>query len=234
VRYLEAAPSCEALVTTARSFYLASDRAALVEADEGLHRTADHPAVESPGPLLVDEDDGTVPRRTGVLTTRALLAGPPSVTTSYVVRRDTFLAAGGCATFARSFDDYWALLDLSRLVEVEQVDEPSLLYRIHPRATTLSTSWPLPLLTSLAAARYGANLVPLEQARDPALVVPLDDDRLFWRHQLLGLAATGRPGPWLDGLALVRLLGCGPVEQARVALALTRATLRARVKGRRG
>lgn len=234
-RFLDAHPTCRALVTTERSFHLAADAERLRAMGEMLHRHADLPAVGSVSALVgAASDDGSVPPVERVITTRDLLAGTVTVTTSYVFHRETFLSAGGCAPFARSLDDYWALLNLSRLGAIPLVDEPSVLYRIHPSSTTMSTSWSLPLLTSLAAARFGGNLVPLDRARDPGAVVPLDDERGFWRHQLLGLAREGSTSALLDAWALIRLLGCSPAERRRLALRQARATLGAALRRRRG
>ncbi len=232
-RFVEAHPATRALVTTERSFYLAADEDRLRSRDEMLHRGADHPRVPSTVSLLDgDIDDGTVPRLVRRITTRELLGGSVSVTTSYLFEREVFLAAGGCATFARSLDDYWALLDLSRLTEVLAVDEPSVLYRIHPTSTTMSTAWSMPLLTSLVAARYGDNLVPLADARDASTVVPLNDERRFWRHQLEVLARDGDLAALWDALALIRLLGCSPSERWRLSFGQARATARAAVRRR--
>jgi len=222
-RFLDLHPSCQALVTTERSFYLAEDEADLVRLREPLHPGSDYPSVPSVKALLsvTAGDDGETPAELRVITTRELLGGPTCVTTSFVFARELLFAAGGFPPAARSHDDYLILLNVSRLTSLVAIDEPSVLYRIHPGATSTTTFWSLPLLTSLAAARFGGNLVPFGMARDADFVAPLSDDRGFWRHQLLGLVDNG-PAGLGDALALVRLLGCGPAERRSLSYTLTR------------
>lgn len=230
-RYLEDRTDSRALVTTERSFFLASDATVLAEMDEMLHLGSDFPAIESIDAIRdLSADDGGLPAVLRTIGTRELLGGTVTVTTSYVFHRDTLLQVGGFATFARSLDDYWALLNLSRVVDLVALDEPSVLYRIHPGSTTMSTAWSLPLLTSLIAARYGGNLVPLPLARDTNAVVPLDDERGFWRHQLRGLTESGTIDDLLDALAVIRLLGCSPHERRRLSLEQCRGTLGANLR----
>jgi glycosyltransferase involved in cell wall biosynthesis len=232
VRYLEAHPDRRAIVTTERSFFLAADANPLAEMGEGLHHSADFPhCTDLRSVLESGQDDGSVPETLRTITTQELLGGTVSVTTSYVFDRELLLAVGGCATFARSLDDFWALMNLSRVTPIAAVEEPSVLYRIHPSSTTMTTSWPLPLLTSLAAARFGGNLVDLADARNPAVVSPLEDERGFWRHQLLQMAADGSVRSLLDALALIQLLACSPRDRRRATKAQLRATVRRRVKG---
>jgi len=78
------------------------------------------------------------------------------------------------------------------------------------------------------------DLVTLAGTRDARHVSPLDDDRLFWRHPLTELARARRSGAWLDALALTRLWGCGPAEQTRVAVSLTKSSLGAALRRARG
>jgi hypothetical protein len=233
--FLDRRPGVSALVTTERTFWLEQDREALAQAGELLHRFADFPACASDADALAASSAALVATEvTDAVTIRELLAGTVTVTTSYVFDRETFVAAGGCVTFARSMDDYLALVDLARITQVVRLDEPSVLYRLHPGATTLSTTWPWHLLTGLAAVRFGGNLVPIDHARDRAHVVPLDDERQFAMHQLLALAGNGRAGDLLDALALIRLLGCDGPDRRRAGARVARRWLRgAASRGRR-
>jgi hypothetical protein len=225
--FLAANVDCRALATTEQSFYVESDHAALEELDEGLHKGADHPNVRDVRALFSAASPvagpPTVARR---IDTRALLGGTITVTTSYVFERELFFVAGGCAVFARSMDDYWTLLNVSRFTDIPMLDEPTVLYRIHPSSTTMSTSWPMPLLTSLAAARFGGNLVPSGHGRDPKHVTPLD---AFWRHQLFALARSGSRG-LLDAVALTALLACDRREQRSLTFRLAKTALRTRLR----
>lgn len=226
-RYLDADRDCSALVTNECSFYLVDDAEQLAAIGEMMHRTAEYPRLPNPTDALTSSvDDGSMPRAIRSISTRDLLGGTVTVTTSYVFDRQTLLEAGGCAAFARSLDDYWALLNVSRLTEIVQLDEPSILYRIHPASTTMSTSWSLPLLTSLVAVRFGGNLVPSSDARNAAVVAPLSDPRRFWAHQLEGLACDGLFGDLLDALALIRLLGCSRREQVTAGYRQLKKSLR--------
>jgi hypothetical protein len=229
--FLRENPGCRALATNERSFYLERDHARLSELDEGLHKGADHPKIADVRTLLTA--DGALagsPNIAKRIDTRELLRGTITVTTSYVFERELFFAAGGCAVFARSMDDYWTLLNVSRFTDIPMLDEPSVLYRIHPSSTTMSTSWPMPLLTSLAAARFGGNLVPGGHARDPKHVAPLD---AFWQHQLLALADTSARG-LLDALALVQLLACSNREQLSLTLKVVKRALRTQFRRSQG
>jgi Glycosyl transferase family 2 len=228
--FLEQNPTCRALATTERSFFLARDRQALESLDEGLHRGANFPDVVDAVSLL---GRGTrpegAPTVAKTVTTAELLRATIAVTVSYVFERELFLVAGGCPTFARSLDDYLALLAVSRFTDIPVLDEPSVLYRIHPSSAAMSTSWPLPLLTALAAARFGGNLVPRGLERDPTELGSLGE---FWRHQLFALARAGVDGLF-DALALVRLLSTSSGERASLRRQLVKASVKARLARRK-
>ena len=227
--FFETGPQCEALITTAASFFLQADRPRLRALGEQLHRSADFPDVTDETALVrrpLDLEPGLRP--TTPVTARDLLAGPPSVTTSYVFAREPFLAGGGCATIARSMDDYMALLSLSRTSPILLLDEPTILYRIHPSATTLTSNWPLPFLSSNLAARFGDSIVPLGSARDPAAVVPLSDPRSFFLHQLLQLVDGGSLRDLLDGAAVLQLTACGSADRRFAGIRMLKRWVRAR------
>ena len=85
----------------------------------------------------------------------------------------------------------------------------------NPASTTMTTEWNLPLLAWLAAVRHGGLLVPGGDARDARTVPPMSDDRLFWLHQLVGLASKGSLGDALDALALARLVSTDGRDRRR-------------------
>ena len=236
VAYLNDNAGCLALATTERSFYFARDHQALEAMSEGLHSVADHPNLVDPHGLADlyarlhgAEPANGVPRVTRTVDTRALLDGTIAVTCSYVFERELFLVNGGCVVFARSIDDYFALLNISRMTNIPILDEPSVLYRIHPSSTAVATDpteWSMPLLTALAAARFGGNIVSAGHARDPRRVGPLS---LFWRNWLLALARSDGPG-LLDSIALTQLLASSRTEQLRVTLQLLKTAVRAKLR----
>jgi glycosyltransferase involved in cell wall biosynthesis len=233
-RFLNANPSCQALVTTESSFYLDEDAAALAAASEGLHRHANHRVQREELPQLIAKLGDShlrpgAPETVRILDTRELLQGTVTMTCSYVFERELFIAAGGCAGLARTMDDYLALLSISRFADLPLIDEPTVMYRIHPSSTTMSADWPHPLLTGLMAARFGGTLVPSGHGRDAAFVPPLSD---FWRHWLMSLARSGHAG-LLDALALTRMLGTSRAEQTELSYRAVRAATGSFLRERR-
>ena len=229
VRYLDAHPECDALVTGCVSFVHPEDVEALQLRGDLMHAHARQ--TRDPRELMTDwhSDAGDVPAVVRVIDRRQLLAGPPSVTASYVIQRELLQSAGGCVPFARSFDDFLLLLDVSLAADVWLVDEPSLLYRVHPGSTTFATDWSLPLLTGIAAVRHGGSVVPPGRGRDAALVPPIADERQFVLHRLLELAAAGR---LLDALALTQLLASSRRERIQLLRLLGARYLKTRVRRR--
>ncbi len=201
--YLEANVDCRALATTEASFYLQEDGDALRDMGEALHHGARMvPAGSDLVALRSLSDSVTEPAVVdAIVTTRRLLESGIGVTCSFIVERDLFFEAGGCPASVRTMDDWLAMLNISRLCPITLLDEPSVLYRVHPHSATMTAEWPLAFLTSVTAARYGGTLVPPGHARDPREVTL----SLFWRHWLLELSRRDRGG-LLDALALLRLL----------------------------
>lgn len=219
----------DALVTSERSFYLSSDAGALLASNEQLHLSADFAAVAGVKDLPLNAaDDGTLSETMGRIGIRDLLAGTVSVTTSYLFRRELVLAAGGCFPAARSHDDYWMLLNIARIAPIVHIHEPSVLYRIHPSSTTMSTRWSLPLLASQIAARHCGGLVGSDAGRSLDAVPPVIDQRLFWPHHIVALAREGRSG-LRDSFAVIQLLATSPSERKRLRSLAIKAHVRAAV-----
>lgn len=93
----------------------------------------------------------------------SMLRGPVSVTTSFMAEADLLRLAGGFAPHALAMDDYWLLVVAAKICPVTRVDQPTVFYRVHTRATSRTTRLALPFLSSAVALRLGGGLV------DPAL-----------------------------------------------------------------
>ncbi|WP_404443972.1 glycosyltransferase family 2 protein [Microbacterium marinum] len=89
----------------------------------------------------------------------AMLAGPVSVTTSFVADAELLRLAGGFAPHALAMDDYWLLVNVARLSKIAHLDLPTVFYRVHASATSRSTRLGLPFLSSAVALRLGGGLV---------------------------------------------------------------------------
>jgi hypothetical protein len=125
------------------------------------------------------------PTNTMEWSTELLLMGPRLVTTSFIVSRDLAVTAGLFPTHAAGIDDYLFLLALSRFGAIEWIDQPTAFYRIHPKSNYHRMSRTVPLLTSLAAWRWGA-VVP---SNANASMAPLSDQPNV-SHQLELLVAN--------------------------------------------
>jgi hypothetical protein len=225
-RYLESAEGTGALVTGERSFALASDRDPLMR-----HRSdfATWPEIWTDGDLdsLLSLDVAldalpAVQRRIGV---RDVLAAPQTVTTSYVFDVRLARRAGGFAVWARSMDDWVLLMALSAMTEIVVLDEPSVLYRVHPHQTTASTDWALPLLLTAAAVRHGGIVLSPDERRDPTRVQGVGTSP-FLRHFLSALASDGSPRAFRDALALTELLTTDARDRQRALRTLVGAAKR--------
>lgn len=89
-----------------------------------------------------------------------LLAGPQLVSTSFAASADLLRFAGGFAPHALAMDDYWLLVNASRLTPMVKVDQPTLFYRVHLGSTSRTTALAMPFLTSALALRHGGQLDP--------------------------------------------------------------------------
>lgn len=99
----------------------------------------------------------------------AMLRGPISKSTSFLARTELLRLAGGFAPHALAMDDYWLLVNASRLQPLVRIDQPTMFYRVHLSATSRSTRLALPFLTSAVALRFGGGLVESEEALEGAV-----------------------------------------------------------------
>lgn len=95
---------------------------------------------------------------------RSMLRGPISATTSFIAEAELLRLAGGFAPHALAMDDYWLLVNVSRLHPIVQLPQRSVYYRVHVRATSRTTRLGLPFLSSAVALRFGGGLIPREEA----------------------------------------------------------------------
>ena len=152
-------------------------------------------------------DDGLAPAIVGTYSAQQLLSGPPSLTTTYVFDRELFLVAGGCDSKTRAFDDYLAVIAAHRLSPTVLLDEPSVAYRVHPRATSHGTDWALPMLVTLAWTKLAGGLTDGAVSTNGRRLAPLVDDRHSWMDKLFQLADRGTVADLLDALAVIQLAG---------------------------
>ena len=189
---LAADPQRQVLVTPERVFAAEEDRRALESAPHPFLGWVEfwRPRTEVLS-LLTDVAGRVGPPELRALPTQQLLAGSVTMTTSYVLPRVLSLQVGGFATWLRSADDWLLLQALSQHTPIYRLDEPSVLYRIHPQNTSVSTDWPMPLMVAAAAARFGGGFVPRGLARDPRLVGPLLQSGLLMHHLTMQASTRG-------------------------------------------
>ncbi|GEM_PF-3324321 len=110
---------------------------------------------------LVAAHDATGSDRVERHDLESLLRGPVSTTTSFVAAPDLLRLAGGFAPHALAMDDYWLLVNVSRLQPIPHLDQPTVFYRVHLGATSRTTKLGLPFLSSAVALRLGGGLVDI-------------------------------------------------------------------------
>ena len=164
VRWLEAHPDERILMVGEFAFGAVDETDRLRAMDENVGGWASL-LVGRDGTLdqLVASADVMGSDTTEVHDLRALLAGPISVTTSFVADPGLLRLAGGFAPHALAMDDYWMLVNVARLQPIPRVDQPTVFYRVHVRATSRTTRLGLPFLSSAVALRLGGGLVDIEE-----------------------------------------------------------------------
>jgi hypothetical protein len=172
---------------------------------------------------LLEELEGSdiAPAAPERVTTRRILSGSISVTTSYVMDRELALSCGGFAAWLRSADDWVLLQTLSQYGEIWRLPGASVLYRVHPTNTSTTTDWPMPLMIAAAAVRSGGRVVPRGSERDPYVVGPLTSSP-FLQHFL---QARARAGGWrarADAVAAWQLLATDATDRRSSGRALAR------------
>jgi glycosyltransferase involved in cell wall biosynthesis len=223
--YLSANPECNALVTNCTGFSKEADTQSLRAAGEALHReNAILPDSANAFDVFETEESANPSVLVRKVSVRELLAGPVSVTGSYFVQRDLFIRSGGCVPFARSFDEYFALINIALADEVHLVDEPSLLYRIHPRSTSMTMSWYLPLVVNMMAVRHAGRVASPGGGRDCTEVPPIFGDNQFLQHNIRELARSSNRGLF-DAMAASQLLATSRTELWLLFRTLLRARL---------
>ena len=221
-------PDLQVLVTGERVFAVAEDRADLTA---GGHPFAEWvtwwPAADRVIAEMTDLPADAEPELTWVRTSR-VLSGSLTVTTSYVLPRTLSLQVGGFATWARSADDWVLLQSLAAHTPIGSIADRSVLYRVHPTNTSVTTRWPRTLLTLAAAMRHGGALVPAGHERDAASVGPLIGTNLL-PHYLYALAEEPGGRSAADTWALWQLLATQDDRTLRNLTRLARVQVRARL-----
>jgi len=228
---LERLPEDAALVTTEQVFATTEERSALDGMDHAFTSWIRHwrPAAEVLSLLDEAELPAQLPKPKPI-PLRRLLEGSVTITTSYVLPRRLSLQVGGFASWVRSADDWVLLQTLGRFSSVYRLDDPSVLYRVHPSNTSVSTDWQMPLLLSAAAIRYGRNVVGAGLERDPEQVGRLGDSAML-SHQLSLRATTPGWRSRVDAWAAWQLLATDRADRVDMARRLARLTLRSWVPG---
>ncbi|PWJ26154.1 glycosyl transferase family 2 [Branchiibius hedensis] len=221
-------PDLQVLVTGERVFAVAEDEAAL---RAGNHPFADWVQWWPAADRLIDEMAELPADPASELTwvpTSRVLTGSLTVTTSYVLPRTLSLQVGGFASWARSADDWVLLQTLAARTSIGSIADRTVLYRVHPSNTSVTTRWPRTLLTLAAAMRHGGSLVPPDHERDAQYVGPLVDTNLL-PHHLSVLAEEPGARSAADTWALWQLLATDDDRTVRKVARLARTQLRSRL-----
>lgn len=128
---------------------------------------------------LCDLTDVSGSDRIETFDVRGVLRGPITVTTSFIADAELLRLAGGFAPHALAMDDYWLLVNAARLSPIVKLDQPTVFYRVHLRATSRSTRLGLPFLSSSVALRLGGGLIPTEDGLVGNSTGPLHDHLLI-------------------------------------------------------
>lgn len=221
-------PDLQVLVTGERVFAAAEDKAALVEDNHPFldwvqwWPAADQ-VIDALSALPADPESELT-----WLPTARILTGSITVSSSYVLPRTLSLQVGGFASWARSADDWVLLQALAARTPIGSVSDRTVLYRVHPTNTSLTTRWPRTLLTVAAAMRHGDALVPADHERDAAYVGPLIGTNLL-PHYLTALAQEPGARSAADTWALWQLLATEDDRTLRNLIRLARTQLGARI-----
>lgn len=87
-----------------------------------------------------------------------LMSRTITMSTSFFIKRDFLFVVGGWSPHAASIDDWWLMVNASRIEPIVRVNQPTVLYRLHSAATSRSTKFLYPYTSSLLALRFGGML----------------------------------------------------------------------------
>jgi hypothetical protein len=185
LRWLAEHPTERIMFVREFTFTAADEADRLRALDENVGTWADF-LVTRRGTLdeLLERADASGSGDVEVHDTRSMLAGPISVTTSFIADPELLRLAGGFAPHAPAMDDYWLLVNVARLNPIPQVDHRTVFYRVHLGATSRTTRLGLPFLSSAVALRLGGGLIPVDEGLGGGL------DGKLHRHLLLELLAS--------------------------------------------
>lgn len=141
-------------------FTVDDERGELAQMDRSVGRWA-HVMAPRDGTLdyLIENADVTGTGDAVSHDVQALLRGPITVTTSFIADPHVLRLAGGFAPHALAMDDYWLLVNVARDRPIIQIDQPTVFYRVHVKATSRTTKLGLPFLSSAVALRLGGGIV---------------------------------------------------------------------------
>jgi hypothetical protein len=227
-------PDWRVLVTTERAFAAEEDRLHLESVGHPFSSmvTFWRPTAELLS-LLDEVPADPEPVTWEEIPTVRLLSGSVSVTTSYVLDRRLALQVGGFAGWLRAADDWVLLQTLSRHTQIRRLHDASVLYRVHPANTSATTDWPMRLMVSAAAVRFGGDVVDGTSARDPDTVGRLHDSG-FLMHNLEARATASDRRSRADSWAAWQLLATDQADRRSTALRLIRVAVQSFVRSRIG
>ncbi len=174
VAWLEAHPDERLVATTESEFSTIEDIATLTAQDPMVGSwAANRVPQDSTLTTLCETVDVTGTDLIEHYDAGAMLRGPITATTSFIADPELLRLAGGFAPHGLALDDYWLLVNASRIVPIAKIDQPTAFYRIHARATSRTTRLALPFLASAVALRLGGGIVGADQGLAPGTTGPL-------------------------------------------------------------
>lgn len=216
------------VVTEEQVFAAAEDRDAL--RDHPFLSWVEHWRPRAQATDLLSEIDGTAhDSAPTTITPQRLISGSVTKTTSYALPRRLALQVGGFAAWARGADDWILLQVLAAHTPITHIDEPSVLYRVHPANTSTALDWPLPLLVSAAGVRFGGGLVSGAEVHDAERVGRVSESNILMHHLLMGISTAGGRR---DALAAWQLLATDRNDQLTSGRRMARAALTSTTVGR--
>ena len=90
------------------------------------------------------------------------------------VKREVLITVGGFPTQTGPAEDFLMLMNLSRYVDIVEIDQPTYFYRLRPDSETRGMGIPWPYLSAAASVRFGGQHMDFDRAIGKGEPLPRD------------------------------------------------------------